>query len=177
MSRVLLQMAGESGTGKSTPPRAVGRATGAVVDRDIVKSRLLDGEAEIGLAGLPEALAGPLHHALLFDLARTLLDQGFSVVLDGAAFYPFVRRRGRKTAAAAGAAYVLIERCLPDIEARQARIDAKTLLSSQPSSASFSGDDRPKTEPLSEPHRLLDTSRSLDCYLNRALACIRHDQG
>ena len=45
MRRFLLQMAGESGTGKSTLARAVGCETGAVViDKDVIKSRLLEGD-------------------------------------------------------------------------------------------------------------------------------------
>jgi predicted kinase len=40
-------MHGEPGAGKSTLAKAIGRETGAVVlDKDILKSRILDGEPE-----------------------------------------------------------------------------------------------------------------------------------
>ena len=98
MSQFLLQMTGEPGSGKSTLAKAIGRETGAIViDKDIIKSRILDGD-EFGLDELPELIAAPLHHALVFDLAGAFLSQGFSVVIDGAAFFPQVRTRGRVTA-------------------------------------------------------------------------------
>ena len=43
MRQFLLQMAGDSGTGKSTLALSIGRATGAVVlDKDVVQTALLE---------------------------------------------------------------------------------------------------------------------------------------
>jgi len=170
----LLQLTGESGSGKSTLAMTLGRETRAVViDKDIIKSRLLDGD-ELGLVGLPEDIAAPLHHALVFDLSRSFLDQGFSVIVDGAAFYPQVRTRGRAIAEAAGAAYLLIECFLPDLVTLQARIDAKSHLTSYPRVASLAGFERPGATPLTEPCLRIDTRRPLGTCLAEALDYIRN---
>ncbi|MPZ49644.1 MAG: AAA family ATPase [Dehalococcoidia bacterium] len=169
MRRFLLQMAGESGTGKSTLAKAIGRATGAVVlDKDIIKSRILDGE-EVWMTGLPEEVAGPLHHAIVFDLVDSLLQQGFSVVIDGAAFFPSIRARGQALAEAAGAAYYIIECSLPDLVTLQSRIDSKELMTSQPRVASLSGFARPGTGPITEPHLIIDTRKPPEVCLPDAL--------
>jgi predicted kinase len=126
-------MTGEPGTGKSTLARAIGRKTGALVlDKDIIKSRILDGDGDMGLDGLSESVAATLHHALMFDLARTILEQGLSLVLDGAAFYPVIRLRGRAVAEAFTASYFIIDCYCPDLSILQARIDSKSLMTSQP---------------------------------------------
>jgi predicted kinase len=173
MKQFLLQMTGEPGSGKSTLARAIGRATGALVlDKDIVKSRMLDGDPEMGLDGLGESVAAPLHHAMMFDLGRTVLEQGFSLVLDGAAFYPIIRSRGRAVAEACGASYFLIDCYCPDLEILQARIDSKVLMSSQKPLASLGGYERPGTAPLTEPHLRIDTRRPFKDCLAEALANI-----
>jgi predicted kinase len=173
MNQFLVQMTGEPGTGKSTLAKAIGRETAAVViDKDIVKSRMLDGDPEMGLDGLPESIAAPLHHAMMFDLARFVLGQGFSVVLDGAAFYPIIRQRGRAVAEEFGASYFIIDCYCPDLSILQARIDSKSLMSSQYRVASLRGYDRPGTAPLTEPHLRIDTRKPFEVYLTEALAYI-----
>jgi len=173
VSRFLLQMTGVPGSGKSTLAKAIGRETGAIVlDKDIIKSRILDGD-EMGLRGLPESVAAPLHHAIVFDLARAFLLQGHSTVIDGAAFFPIVRSKGRQLADETSAHYFLIECFVPDLATLQARIDTKVLLSSQRRIASVNGLDRPGTAALTELHLRLDTRRPFDEYLREALEYIR----
>ena len=98
MRRFLLQMAGDSGTGKSTLARAVSRVTGAVVlDKDVYKAAMLDD-------GLGEAAAGQAY-VVLFATAGILLEQGHSVILDSAAYFTSIRDRGLELAGRHGAAY------------------------------------------------------------------------
>jgi uncharacterized protein len=176
MKQFLLQMAGEPGTGKSTLATAIGRAIDAVVlDKDVIKSRILDGDKDLPLAGLSESIAAPLAYAVFFDLAAVLTVQGFSVVMDSPAFYPIIRTRGRAIAEAARASYFIIDCHLPDLDILQARIDSKVLSSSQPSVASIRGFDRPGTKPLTEPHLRIDTRRPLEECLADALAYIGRD--
>jgi predicted kinase len=178
VKQFLLQVTGESGTGKSTLAKAIGRETGAVViDKDVIKSRMLDGDPEMGLDGLPESIAARLHHAMMFDLARFLLGQGLSVVLDGAAFYPIVRQRGHAAAEAFSASYFIIECACPDLNILQARIDSKALMSSQPRVASLRGYELPGHAPLTEPHLQLDTRRPFEEYLAEGLAYVRNSPG
>lgn len=167
----LLQMAGESGTGKSILARAIGRATGAVViDKDVIKARMLD-------EGLPEDAAAPLSYAVFFDVGASVLAQGHSVVLDSPASFISIRDRGRAIAEANRASYLIIRCCLPDIDVIQSRLDGRQPVASQPRVAAFDAFARPGTGPLTEPHLVLDTRRPLDAYLADALAYIGHGQG
>jgi predicted kinase len=171
MRGFLLQMAGDSGTGKSTLALAIGEATGAVVvDKDVIKARMLDD-------GLTEDTAGPLSYAVFFDLGAALLSQGHSVVLDSPASFIYIRDRGRCIAEANCAAYYIIRCCLPDVEAIQKRLDSRIPVASQPRVAAFDTFVRPGTGPLTEPHVTLDTRRPFDEYLAEALAYIGHGPG
>ena len=101
------------------------------------------------------------------------MGQGFSVILDGAAFFPVIRRKGQELADELGASYFIIECSLPDLSIRQARIDGKTLMTSHPSVASTAGGyRRPGTTPLTEPHLSIDTRRPFNEYLLEALRYI-----
>jgi predicted kinase len=175
VSQFLLQMTGEPGAGKSTLAAAIGRETGAIViDKDVIKSRILDGDRKSSLEGLADSIAAPLHHLLVFDLAGAFLAQGFSVIVDGAAFYPRIRAKGRAAAEPFGARYLLIECYLPDLVALQVRIDSSVRVSSQPTRASLGGFDRPGTAPLVEPHLRIDTRLPFDQYLAEALDYVRN---
>src|SRR3990172_3905882 len=106
----VVQMAGKPGSGKSTLARGIGAACEAVVlDKDVIKSAALN-------AGAEESLAAGLAYEGLFDLVRSLLRMGQSVVLDSAAFYPQIVEKGQSLAIAAGAAYYVIECVCPDRE-------------------------------------------------------------
>jgi predicted kinase len=81
-------MAGSPGTGKSAVASAVGRALGAVVlDKDVVKSALLD--ANVGWNS-----AGEAAHEIMFALAASLLEQGLNVVLDNPSHYAAIPQLG-----------------------------------------------------------------------------------
>lgn len=165
MRRFLLQMAGESGSGKSTLARAIAGATGAVVlDEDVIMSAAM-------AAGVEKPLAGAVAYEAGFDLARSVLEQGHSVIFDSAAFFVRIREKGRTIAAAADADYRLIECDLSSVEQRQARLRERPPLPSQPAAVeeALTGD-RPGTAPLTEPRLTLDTSRPLEEQVALALA-------
>jgi predicted kinase len=122
-------------------------------------------------------VAAPLHWALIFDLVRSVLEQGFSCVLDGMASFTLVRERGRAIAEAAGAAYLIIDCWCPDLAVLQERIDSKTLLSSHWKVAGLRTYSRPGTTPLTEPHLVLDTRRPFEDYLAEALEYVRPRAG
>lgn len=169
MRRFLLQMAGEPGSGKSALARGVGRATGAVViDKDVIKSAALR-------AGAEEALAAPLAYQVFFDLARSLLAMGHSVVLDSPAFYPLIREQGQQIAAEAGVEYHIFECVCVDPEELARRLAGRERLVSQPAGRDRDPYSQPGTAPLMEAHLTVDTRQPLCDCLPQALAYIGHD--
>jgi predicted kinase len=149
----LLQMAGDSASGKSSLARAIGEKTGAVVlDKDVIKSAALN-------AGAVEDLAAPLSYEVLFDVTRSILGQRFSVVVDSPAFFTLIRDKGRPLAEEASASYFIIFCLLSDEEEMQRRLESRERLASQLSEIQLADYSRPGQAPLSEPHLIIDTSR------------------
>jgi predicted kinase len=104
----LLQMAGTSGVGKSTLARKIAEQTGAVIiDYDIIKSAALDAGALWDLAGGVGYRAG---HAL----ARSILQQSLSVILDSPCRFQQIVDVGTAIAAGCGALYAFVECVLAD---------------------------------------------------------------
>jgi len=103
---MLVQMHGESGAGKSTVARALASRLGALaLDKDLLK----DPGHHVGLTS---DVSGQFAYDALFALARDLLDQGQSVVLDSPRFWTRVEDRGREIAENLDADYVMVEvRC------------------------------------------------------------------
>ena len=163
--RFLVQMAGESGTGKSTIARAVGRCTGAVVlDKDFIKAPLQD-------QGLADGEAGRYAYAVFFSIAGSLLDQGHSVILDSPAFYPSIVEHGRDLAAEFGLNYYLIECHCSDAAVHDLRLRTRDRLISQPFLLTqvIEQRARPGIVEIGEPHLLLDTAEQLEICLEKAL--------
>jgi predicted kinase len=160
-------MAGEPGSGKSTLARAIGEATGAVViDKDVIKSAALN-------AGAAESLAAGLAYEAMFDLARSLLDMGHSVILDSPAFFTDIRAKGRAIAAAVGVAYRLIETICDDAATIEARLSGRQGLRSQPRARITKAYERPGTALLDEPRLTIDARGPLCDGLRRALEYLR----
>jgi predicted kinase len=123
---LVVQMHGESGSGKSTVARTLARAIGALVlDKDVVKAALLR-------SGIAEEQAAPAAYEVYWGIAASLLGQGCSLVLDTPAYWPIVQQRSRETAAAAGAAYAMVECVCSDRPELERRLATRTALESQP---------------------------------------------
>ncbi len=161
MAQFLLQMAGWMGSGKSTIALAVGSSTGAVVlDHDTTKSAVIS-------AGVPHPPAGAVSYEVIFDLARDLLDQGHSVIIDSPAVYEAIPARGMALATAASATYFFVECACPDGVAGQ-RIELRHRRPSQVAEAEHAAEVR--ASPTRRPHRprkgalVVDTTEPLiDC--------------
>jgi hypothetical protein len=122
-------------------------------------------------AHVPPENAGGLAYEVGFDLARSILANSMSVVLDTPCQFTIIRERGFSIAQGARAEYFIIECTAPD------NIANERLASRQPAHElhplSLEGVDtsyaRPGTAVLSESHLTLDTSREFDDCLREAL--------
>jgi len=122
---LLVQMSGAPGAGKSTVARAISRRTGAsVLDHDVTKSALLG-------AGVATTIAGHASYQALLALARSLLDQGVSVVLDSPCYYQELLDTGLQLAGETGACYRYIECAIEDMTALARRLRERPRLPSQ----------------------------------------------
>jgi predicted kinase len=164
MPQFLLQMAGEPACGKSTLARAIGGATGAVViDKDVIMSAAMN-------SGVERQIAGGLAYEVGFDLARSFLLTGHSVIHDSPAFFISIREKGARVAAECGAKYAIIECVLSNRDEQALRLAGRTGLVSQPVELeSFYYGARAGTAALTEPHLTVDTSMSMTYVLARAL--------
>ncbi|HEY6537567.1 MAG TPA: AAA family ATPase [Candidatus Dormibacteraeota bacterium] len=172
---LLVQMAGSPGTGKSALAAGLGHELGAVVlDKDVVKSALLE-------AGAGWELAGGAANEAMFEIAGSLLGQGLSVILDGPSHYPVIPMRGEAVALGHQATYRLIECVCEDLEEVGRRLAGRSARRSQwPALGSQSPDGSSRAEAVG-PHRwrthgpaggwlVLDTSRPVPASLAAALA-------
>lgn len=122
----VVQMHGEPGAGKSTLARAIGAALPAVViDKDIISSALLKG-------GLARGSVGPASYEALWDLASSVLSQGYSVVIDSPAFWVSIQQRGPGIARRHGARYRMVEVFVDDTSEVERRLAAREGLESHP---------------------------------------------
>lgn len=125
MIRVLLQMSGGPGAGKSTIARAVAGQRGwVVVDHDTVKTAALDG-------GTGFEAAGPIAYSVTLALAGDLLKQGWSVIIDSPCFHQELLDAGEALADQHGVIYRYVECRLDDIDALDARLARRTPRRSQ----------------------------------------------
>jgi predicted kinase len=121
----LVQMSGVPGAGKSTLAREIGRRIpAAVLDHDVIKNTLIE-------QGLSFEGAGRISYSISREMARSLLGQEMSVVLDSPCYYPQILDAGLEMAAAAGACYRYVECVNEDLEEIGRRLRARTPLRTQ----------------------------------------------
>lgn len=126
---MLVQLSGVPGSGKSTLARSMAAATGlVVVDTDVLKSSLIG-------SGVSVTAAGAVTYAAALALARDLLEQGRSVVLDSPCRYEALLDSGQAAAGACGARYAFIELWVADWSVVLDRLDQRSARSSQVASA------------------------------------------
>ncbi len=121
---VLILMAGLPGSGKSTLALAVGRRLNwPVIDKDTVKSGLLD-------LGAEEELAAQASYVLLHEFARDLVvGQGLSVVLDTPSSYERVIETCSKIAEEGDGALCIVL-CEASVDTRAERLRTRNRRSS-----------------------------------------------
>ncbi|MEQ7125567.1 AAA family ATPase [Actinopolymorpha sp. B11F2] len=141
-SRFLLQMAGKSGTGKSTIAGPLARTFGAVtLDIDVLKSTALD----IGLAWHD---AGRIGYEGTWSLAESLLCQGISVIIDSPCRFERIVTEGMAIAKRQSAVYCFVECVLPDTDELRRRLRSRTRRRSQLVDLGVSSPDAPTDSTL-----------------------------
>ena len=115
----LLQMAGTSGTGKSTLAQKIAQQTAAVViDYDVIKSAALE-------AGTSWDMSGRVGYRASRAIASSLLEQGISVILDSPCRFEFIVNGGLALAAQYHIPYAFIECLLTDEDELRRRIQSR----------------------------------------------------
>jgi predicted kinase len=163
-------MAGDSGTGKTTLARAIGKATGALVlDKDVYKAWILED-------ALGDAANGQAYVAL-HATASMAVAQGLSVVLDSPAYFPRIIERGQSLADGAGASYFLIELVCSAREEQERRLRSRAHREFQPGSLieATAMAQRPGVVALADPHLTIDTNRDFGVCLAEALSYLEGD--
>jgi 8-oxo-dGTP diphosphatase len=165
-AQFVLQMAGQPGSGKSTLARALAEHFDAVViDKDILKSAVLS-------AGGAEPVAAVSAYQSLFELGESLVDQGFSVILDSPSYAggmrPDIPGMGRAMAHEAKIAYCWIEcECSPEELSR--RVDSRSRRPSQYETSTSLDLSLRSHAPVDVETLIVNTDVPLGSYLKDAL--------
>ncbi len=123
---LLVQMHGEPGSGKSTLARALGPMLPAIVlDKDIISGGLIR-------AGLAKGSVGAGAYESTWGLTRSLLDQGYSVIVDSPCYWRRIEETGRGIARAMHATYGMIECLCADRAVLARRLAERSAHESQP---------------------------------------------
>lgn len=165
-SRLLIQMHGNPGSGKSTFAKALGRSSPAIViDKDAVKSPLLRN-------GIADAMAGGAAYEVVRELAADFLEAGHSVVMDSPCGWPGIEERGHALAARLGVPWLMIEVTCP-VEVIDERLATRTARLSNPTQRQ-DWDARPGTYRPSCERLVLDGTKPVEEIVREALKYL-HD--
>ncbi|MCE7928504.1 MAG: AAA family ATPase [Dehalococcoidia bacterium] len=163
---MLVQMHGEPGSGKTTLARALAPRIPAIhVDKDVVMTGIMK-------ARIPREVAGPASYETIWDLARSFLGQGYSVIVDSPAYWPIIEERGQGLAREVGVEYFLIEtRCADNAEIER-RLSTRDALPTNPRRRQ-DWLAAPGTREPSRQRLTLDTLQPVDALVETALDYLR----
>jgi predicted kinase len=125
--KVLIQMSGAPGTGKSTLAKSLAPLiNGVVIDYDLLKTFFLDNE-------IPFKDSGRLSYSFIWVLAEEMIKQGRNVIVDSPCHYVNILNRGIALAKKCDYEYKYIEcRVKPDdVDLLDERIRNRTPMRSQ----------------------------------------------
>ncbi len=124
-AQFLMQMSGVPGSGKSTIAHAIhGRTDAIVLDLDVCKSAALESAVDMDTSGR-------VAYETLWELARLLLAQSFSVILDSPCRFQWILDAGLRIAQDTGVRYRYIECITEDIAEIRRRLQSRTPSRSQ----------------------------------------------
>ena len=163
---IVVQMHGEPGSGKSTLARALAPRIDAVaLDKDVIKSALLR-------VGVGESLSASGAYEVFFGVARDLVRQGRSVILDNPVYWPSVEQHWLELAALAGNEPLLIECVCADRAEIIRRLATRDAGESQPRDP-LDLRRHPGSVPTAfQPRLTLDTMRPLSDLVEQAVAYV-----
>ena len=123
--KLLIQMSGAPGSGKSTTAKLLTQPIdAAVIDHDVIRSTVLD-------HSIPFDVAARLAYGLGWALAEDMIKQRRSVIVDSACYYREILDRGAALARRYGYGYRYVECRVDDVDLLDARLRGRVLLRSQ----------------------------------------------
>lgn len=170
-----VQMSGFPGSGKSTLSREISKQVNCViVDHDIVKSALLH---SINESPIDPKLAGEISFNIDWSLIEFHLSLGLNVIFDSPCLYDEMIEKGTKLAEKYQAKYKYIECYLDNMEEINARLKRRERKISQieavQSEEAFLFTINNSKKPSAHPCFVVDTSRSLESYIEEVLAYLK----
>lgn len=118
-------MSGAPGSGKSTIARLLGNSiSGVVIDHDIFRSTLLESD-------VPFDQAARIAYQLQWALARDVMKQGCSVIIDSTCNFQQVLDQGSALAQQHGFAYWYVECKVQDVDLLDQRLRTRDPMTSQ----------------------------------------------
>lgn len=123
--KLFIQMSGAPGSGKSTMAKLLGGAiNGVVIDHDVLRTAFLD-------TNLPFDQAAKSAYDLQWALARDMMRQDFSVIVDSTCNFQEVLDQGSALARQHGHDYWYVECKVRDIDLLDKRLRAREPMTSQ----------------------------------------------
>jgi predicted kinase len=139
--KLLIQMSGAPGSGKSTTAKLLAEAIdGVIVNHDLIKSFFLENN-------FPWQQSTQLTYRFQWTLAEDLIKQGRNVIMDSTCNYDNVLDQGMDLASRYGFEYKYIECHVKDIDLLDQRLRGRVPLRSQ-----RTGVTRPPSDAFNGPH-------------------------